>query len=219
MELAARLEAERAGIPFLLYHDVDGAQIILTLDAQASQITIGREEANTLRLAWDVNVSRAHAEIVRVGSEWALVDDGLSRNGSYVNGERVTGRRRLREGDAIRVGLTTLVYCSPGEHHGTTAMAHGLPNASQLSPAQRRVLIALARPYATENGYPTPATNQQIASELFLSVDAVKTHLRALGAKFGVQDFPQNQKRAKLVERALTTGVITKRDLSKPRDA
>ncbi|MDV3205758.1 MAG: LuxR C-terminal-related transcriptional regulator, partial [Rhodococcus ruber] len=57
------------------------------------------------------------------------------------------------------------------------------------------------------------ASNQDIASELFLSVDAVKTHLRALFAKFGVEDLPQNQKRVRLAELALHSGVITERDL------
>ncbi|MBV8953532.1 MAG: hypothetical protein JO179_05315, partial [Solirubrobacterales bacterium] len=47
----------------------------------------------------------------------------------------------------------------------------------------------------------------------YLSVDAVKTHLRALFAKFGIEDLPQNQKRIRLVELALKSGVITPRDL------
>jgi pSer/pThr/pTyr-binding forkhead associated (FHA) protein len=218
VELAARLEAERAGVPFLLYQDEIGRQIIVSLDEQVATLSIGRGEASSVCLAWDANVSRAHAEIVRVGDEWALVDDGLSRNGSFVNGERITGRRRLRDGDVIRIGLAALVFCAPSGRGGTTAMAHGIPIASQLSPAQRRVLVALARPYAIDSTYATPATNQDIAAELFLSVDAVKTHLRALSAKFGVQDLPQNQKRAKLVERALTSGVVTRHDLSAPAE-
>ena len=213
-ELAARLEAERAGIPFLLYQDQDGAQVIFTLTDQHATLSIGRSPANTVPLDWDENVSRVHAELVRVGEDWTLVDDGLSRNGSFVNGERVAGRRRLRAGDAVRFGHTTLVYCSPGDHDTTTAIAHGIPTAAQLSPAQRRVLVALARPYAHEGNFATPATNQQIADELFLSIDAVKTHLRALGTTFGVQDLPQNKKRARLVERALSSGVITRRELA-----
>ena len=40
----------------------------------------------------------------------------------------------------------------------------------------------------------------------------MKTHLRALFEKFGVE-LPQNQKRVALVERALQTGLITERDL------
>ena len=41
----------------------------------------------------------------------------------------------------------------------------------------------------------------------------MKTHLRALFAKFGVEDLPQNQKRAKLIERAFQTGLVSERDL------
>jgi predicted ArsR family transcriptional regulator len=82
-----------------------------------------------------------------------------------------------------------------------------------LSDAQRRVLVALCRPFKDSSGYVTPATNQQIADELFLSIDAVKTHLRALFAKFEIEDLPQNQKRVRLVELALTNGIVSPRDL------
>jgi hypothetical protein len=44
-------------------------------------------------------------------------------------------------------------------------------------------------------------------------VDAVKTHLRVLFAKFGIEQLPQNQKRIRLVERAFYAGLITERDL------
>lgn len=84
---------------------------------------------------------------------------------------------------------------------------------ASLTPAQRRVLVALCRPFKESSGYGTPATNQQIADQPFLSVDAIKTHLRALFAKFGIEDLPQNQKRVRLVELALKTGVLTVREL------
>ena len=35
------------------------------------------------------------------------MDDGLSRNGTFVNGERLSGRRRLTDGDTLRFGGTT----------------------------------------------------------------------------------------------------------------
>jgi pSer/pThr/pTyr-binding forkhead associated (FHA) protein len=209
-----RLAAERTGEPFLIHHDQRGAQVITPLVGEPNTLTIGRARSNPVCLEWDDSVSRVHAELVRLGEAWAVVDDGVSRNGSFVNGERVSGRRRLRDGDAIRVGKTVILYRRPSESDTSlTASAHDLPSLSTLSPAQRRVLIALARPFRDESGIVTPATNQEIAHELYLSVDAVKTHLRALGVKFGVQDLPQNQKRSKLVERAFNAGVITRRDL------
>ncbi len=52
-----------------------------------------------------------------------------------------------------------------------------------------------------------------MADELHLSVDAVKGHLRALFARFGIESLAQNQKRSRLVAEALQTGVVNVRDL------
>jgi hypothetical protein len=43
-------------------------------------------------------------------------------------------------------------------------------------------------------------------------VDAVKKHLRTLFQKFGVAHLPQNEKRARLVERAFAGGFISEHD-------
>ena len=75
------------------------------------------------------------------------------------------------------------------------------------------MLIALCRPYRDGAGFATPATNQQIAAEVFLSIDAVKMHLRALFARFELAELPQNRKRAALAECALQFGVISQREL------
>ena len=82
-----------------------------------------------------------------------------------------------------------------------------------ITPAQRRVLIALCRPYKGGASFATPATNPQIAEELFLSVAAVKSHLRSLTRAFGVDELPQQEKRQKLVALALQLGVVRDRDL------
>lgn len=213
-ELQQRIEAERAGTPFLLYRDGEGRQHIVDLDAAAEQVTIGRRESHEVALEWDPDVSRVHAELKLVGGDWTVADDGLSRNGTYVDGERITGRRRLRHGNTIRAGGTLIVFCAPLEHESQpTGAGEDMPDRQDLSPTQRNVLVALCRPFKEDGTFATPATNQQIADELYLSVDAVKTCLRALFRKFGVQDLPQNQKRAQLVWRALQTGVVTPREL------
>src|ERR671934_155109 len=49
--------------------------------------------------------------------------------------------------------------------------------------------------------------------ELSLSIDAVKTHLRALYRRFGIEQMPQNQKRARLAWDALQSGFISSREL------
>ena len=86
-----------------------------------------------------------------------------------------------------------------------TVTAMGPHVGELLTPAQRRVLIALCRPFK-DSTYATPATNQQIADELVVSVDAVKSTLRALFEVFGVDALPQNQKRASLALQAHAHG-------------
>ena len=71
------------------------------------------------------------------------------------------------------------------------------------SPARHKGRPALAR----------PATNQEIADELFLSVEAVKSHLRVLFGKCGLESVPQSEKRVRLVEHALRTGLVADHEL------
>ncbi|HEY3020030.1 MAG TPA: FHA domain-containing protein [Solirubrobacteraceae bacterium] len=213
-DVKAELEAERAGHPFLLYRDGDGGQQLHVLEDSASPITVGRRSGSDLSLPWDTEVSRLHAQLERVGEDWTVVDDGLSRNGTFVNGERVLGRRRLCAGDALRFGDTTVFFRDPvASQSQMTAIGHELPGPAALTDAQRRVLVELCRPVADPRGHGAPATNLEIAGELFLSVDAVKTHLRALYAKFGLEQLPQNQKRMRLVKLAFDTGAVSEREL------
>jgi hypothetical protein len=212
-ELAERLEAERLGAPFLVFRDGGGRQALWPLGDAPMRLTIGRRVGNDVRLAWDPTVSSAHAALERVGPDWSVVDDGLSRHGTFVNGERVTGRRRLVDGDLIFVGATTLAFCAPAHpsQASTTAdLVHGGP--VQLTPAQRRVLVALCRPFK-EAAYASPAANRQIAAELVVTVDAVKARMRELFDAFGIGDLPQNEKRTALALAAMRRGVVLPRDL------
>jgi predicted component of type VI protein secretion system len=197
----------------LVFRDDRGAQQFVPLEGESS-LTIGRGSGCDVRLAWDERVSRVHAGLERVGSDWTLVDDGLSRNGTFLNGERLNGRRRLRDGDTFVLGSTSFRFrdTSRGKTQ-LTKVGEQLVTAASLSPTQRQIVTALCRPYKHDDPYATPASNQQIADELFLSVDAVKTHLRTLFQKFGIEDLPQNQKRVKLVERVLGLGLVSRRDL------
>jgi hypothetical protein len=213
-EIQARIVAERAGAPFLVVRDAAGAQRIVALDAQRGRATVGRQEDCDLRVDWDGEVSRVHAILDLVGGTWAISDDGLSRNGTYVGEERVDGRRRLLNGEVVRVGRTLFAFCDPRAKGAETTLADDLHDAIRLSDAQKRVLVALCRPYRDAPDFAVPPTNREIADELVLSVDAIKTHMRTLFQTFDVDDVPQNQKRVALVERALRTGVITSRDLA-----
>ncbi|MGH2985363.1 MAG: FHA domain-containing protein, partial [Solirubrobacterales bacterium] len=146
-DLKRVLEAERQQAPFLLYRGEEGEQQITNLD-QRDRVTIGRRAANDIALTWDSQASRAHAFLQAVGGDWAVVDDGLSANGTFVNGDRVSGSHRLHDGDVLRAGRTLLCFRSPGDATSSTSLVREAGLALELSPLQREVLRALCRPYA-----------------------------------------------------------------------
>jgi pSer/pThr/pTyr-binding forkhead associated (FHA) protein len=206
-ELAMRLDAESRGLPFLVHLDGDGRQRIVELGVDGS-LSIGRSAASDVPLTWDTEVSRLHAELAHVGEEWTIADEGLSRNGSFLNGQRLKGRRRLRDGDAIKVGGTLIVFVDgSGDVLATTTAASQTLEPPRLSDAQRRVLASLCGPL-DDAPFAGPRSNREIADDLYLSVETVKTHLRALFDLFEVGDLPQNRKRAELVRRAFESGVL-----------
>jgi class 3 adenylate cyclase len=116
------IELRRRGEPFLVYRDKAGAQRVFVLEHDRT-VTLGRGEGVDVCLAWDPSVSLVHAEAIAVGAHWLIGDDGVSRNGTFVNGERVSGRRRLRHGDVIRVGRTELEFSdTSNERRGATTI-------------------------------------------------------------------------------------------------
>jgi hypothetical protein len=211
-DLRALISAERTGEPFLHARACDGSQRVFALPKTRWRATIGRHADCDIALPWDPEVSRVHALVERVGAEWMFADDGISRNGSFVNGTRVSGRHLLTDGDRVCVGATVLIFHDPGARDGeSTARESGERESVALSATQREVLIALCRP-VSDSAFATPATNRQIADELFLSVDAVKAHLRVLFERFGLHELPQNEKRARLAASVLASGVLSPRD-------
>lgn len=212
-EMQARVEAQQAGRPFLLYRDGDDSQRLFVFEPDSVTASVGRRPPSDLLLDWDDRVSRLHARIERVEDGWEVVDDGLSRNGTFVNEERLSGRWRLNDGDALRFGDTTVTFRSPEPEQPVPAHPTETPAAVRLSTTQRRVLVALCRPYKARSGFAGPATDEQIAEDLFLSVGAVKTHLSVLCAKLGVEQLLGDETRIRLVERALSAGLISQRDL------
>ena len=202
-------EAERAGKPFLVMRDEEGQQRLVTLADDPGTVVVGRSEDSDVPVPWDDRVSRTHAQLVRVGTRWYVEDDGLSRNGTWVNEERVTGRRPLGDGDVLRVGHTAVLVRMPA--HGTsdpTRPESRFAPSGPLPPGQRRVLEALCRPCLAPGGPHPPASNEQIAGELHLSVDAVKAHLRQLFRRFDIEHLPQIQKRTALVRITIESGIL-----------
>ena len=168
-------------------------------------MTIGRSPSAGLALVWDAQVSRSHASIESIDGVWTVLDDGRSTNGTYVNEERVQGRRTLRHLDVIRVGATRLRFHDPAEAGQDSKLTEVASNIAvpTLTPAQLRVLAALCRP---ADG---PASNEEIADELTVSIDTVKTHMRALFDAFHLQSSAPYRKRFELVRLAVEAGMVS----------
>ena len=75
----------------------------------SAPVTIGRGGQNDLVLSGDGFASAEHARVEqRADGTW--VEDHGSTNGTFVNGERVHGRRKLARGDVLRIGETDLRF-------------------------------------------------------------------------------------------------------------
>ncbi|MRS12577.1 MAG: DUF2662 domain-containing protein [Actinobacteria bacterium] len=78
---------------------------------QGDEVLVGRLVECQVRLT-DANVSRRHAAFIRLDDGWAISDLG-STNGTRVNGKSIE-HAKLSDGDVVEIGLTRLVYHSPG---------------------------------------------------------------------------------------------------------
>jgi len=171
---------------------------------------VGRRSDCDLVIDGDERVSRTHCELIPLGRDWLVADDGLSRNGTFVNGERVVGRRRLEDHDVLRVGDTRMPFRCPAHGQSKSTIAgRAFEPPGPLTDLQRRILVALCRPVVVAGGLAAPATNEEIGREMGLSVDAVKAHLRVLFGKFAMSDrLRPNEKRIHLARLAIDGGAV-----------
>jgi FHA domain len=210
VEMKRVIEAEHAGLPFLVWRDDQHVQHIFVLEARRRH-TVGRSASNDIVIA-DEQVSRVHAELEPVADDWAVADQGLSRNGTFLQEEQLLGRRCLVDEDMLRFGTTFVRYRRP-TIKSTVATVSAPPFVKALTERQRLILIALVRPCKLGAPGAVPASNAAVAKEVHLGLDAVKGHLGVLYRLFDIDHLPRNQKRARLVECALRWGLVSERDL------
>ena len=184
---------------------------------QGEGITIGQAPTNDIPLVFDRTVSGVHCVIEPVASRWC-VRDLSSRNGTFVNGERIWGEQPLRAGDEIRVGTVRFIarLDDAGVHGDETVGAEAGP---ALTRREREVLVALCRPMFSGDIFREPASTRQIASDLVVTEAAVKQHLSRLYDKFEI--FEQEGRRARLANEAIRRGAVNTAEIrgQKPPDA
>jgi predicted component of type VI protein secretion system len=180
---------------------------LLTIPGERA--TIGSSEAADIVVA-DSSVSRVHALLERLAGSWFVQDLG-SRNGTFVNGERVQVRRVVRPSDELRLGRTRLVLRGVGSESGSVTVVTDA--APVLTSRERDVLIALCQPLLSGDPFTEPAAVHHIASSLVVSDAAVKQHLGRLYDKFGVVD--GERRRSRLANAALSSGAVSLSDLGR----
>ena len=178
------------------------------------RLAVGAHPSNDVVIASDTTVSRLHAVFEPFPSGWC-VRDLSSRNGTFVNGERVHGERPVFPGDEVRVGKTRLVFrgASAGPQGSVTDAAQAPP---PLTRRELDVLVALCRPVLSGDLFTEPASIRAMAAELVVSEAAVKQHLLHLYDKFAVFD-ETSRRRVELANEAIRRGAVTLADLR--RDA
>ncbi len=98
-------EPPRPGLVFVFS---GGAPLFHPVPLADGRLVLGREGAGGQPLP-DERLSRQHAEVRREGSRW-LVEDLGSRNGTFVDGEQVVGRRTFAEPRVLRLGNTLALF-------------------------------------------------------------------------------------------------------------
>jgi pSer/pThr/pTyr-binding forkhead associated (FHA) protein len=89
---------------------VSGPAAGQTVDIEG-EIVIGREDTDLA--IDDGEISRRHA-VVRPHSNRLQVEDLGSTNGTFLNGRRIIAAQRVKKGDKVRIGHTTLSVVSVG---------------------------------------------------------------------------------------------------------
>jgi pSer/pThr/pTyr-binding forkhead associated (FHA) protein len=97
-------------------------------------VEIGRDASTGLALD-DDQASRRHARVSAQGDH-AMVEDLGSTNGTYLNGQPIEGRRTLRPGDRLRVGLTVFELRTAADVQRQPSAVIPVPQFTELSEAE-----------------------------------------------------------------------------------
>ena len=152
------------------------------------RVTLGKASTNVVSLEHDETVSRLHAVFENLGFAWSIRDLG-SRNGTYLNGERIAAERVLRSGDEVRVGKSRLIFWEVKGRRGDSARRGNQVRPATRAPAaadptRTRRAHGVVPPLVSDDPFPEPASVRRMASELFVTEAAVKQHLQNLYDKF-----------------------------------
>jgi hypothetical protein len=114
-----------------------------SLELRSGAVVVGRSSSCHVVLD-DGLVSRRHAQFV-VSAKTVVIDDFGSVNGVYLNGERISGQRALRDGDRVQIGkqdfvlrsATKVVQDGPAPERFMAETLHGKTLPRELVEAEK----------------------------------------------------------------------------------
>jgi hypothetical protein len=171
---------------------------------EGDRLSVGQSSQNDIVIRNDPAVSRVHLLLEVVGPAWTVQDLG-SRNGTFLNGERLLGTRVLRASDNLRLGSTRLQLTPIGVAGAAGGTEPAVP-PPELTRRERDCLVALCEPVLLGSVTTEPATVTQMAEALVVSESAVKKLLSRLYDKFGLEG--QDRRRGRLASDALRRGAV-----------
>lgn len=172
---------------------------------EGDRVTVGKDPSNDLAVPADGTLSRLHAVFERYPTGWC-VRDLDSRNGTFVNGERVWRERPLRHADEVRVGATFFRYRT--DTPSVSAATEGTEPLPELTRREREVLYELCRTVLAGEVFTEPVSQREIAAALVVTETAVKHHLLRLYDKFGIHGEGE-RRRVRLANEAVRRGAVT----------
>ncbi len=129
-----------------------------TYSLEGDQLVIGRDSSSGIAIN-DAEVSRKHARLNFQGGKYVIEDLG-STNGTFVNGQRITGAAVLKAGDVVSLGeQIVLLYEALSSDPGATMISHKAPvrTAVAAQPVAAPAPAPIPQQYAAPAGPAAPA--------------------------------------------------------------
>ncbi|SDO88625.1 regulatory protein, luxR family [Nakamurella panacisegetis] len=166
-----------------------------TVSVMVDPVRIGRDETCEVQLPGDPTVSRLHAILRTQDGHW-VVQDGGSRNGTYLNGRKVSGPAAIRSCDRLLIGDYVVVFQGDEDAPVQTIDAQGRDlTRTRLETGLSARELDVLRLVCAGHG------DLQVAGELFISVKTVHSHLDRIRDKTGCR------RRVELVRYAIDHGI------------
>ncbi len=146
----------------LIIQDDEGKTTVVPLIRE--ELTIGRQEGNTIRLT-ERNVSRRHAKLLR-SHEAIMIEDLDSYNGVRVNGSRIEGKTQIKEADRVQIGDYLIEVKAEQTELEAAADQAETVQISAIPRAPVPVVSIGSEAVTAPNPAPNPAPNDALATDI-----------------------------------------------------